>query len=328
MGKNTVPCLRGHVAHEPTGMCVRNRSASRQLLSGIAMLVALLVLGCSRIVPPPASLPTQTWQTVSPEDVSWSRERLELARAFAEETGSGPVMVVVHGRVVVDWGETDRKFHVASVRKSLASALIGQQVQDGTIDLASTLDELGIDDSPLSLTSIEKQATVGDLLTMRSGVYHVAESEPPEMGLYRPARGSHAPGSWYHYNNWDSNVLGTIFEQRSQTTIGEAFLRRIADPLQMQDFEATDVRYVQTGRSMHPGFPFRMTARDLARFGLLYLRKGDWGGKQVVPSTWVAESTARQVRGISMIWLTPTPLVGLTDIGYGYQWWVEREGRL
>ena len=69
----------------------------------------------------------------------------------------------------------------------------------------------------------------------------------------------------WHYNNWDFNTLGTIFERQAGTTIAEAFKRLIAEPLQMEDFDLTDLSYVGGSKSIHPAYPFRMTARDLAR---------------------------------------------------------------
>lgn len=304
-------------------------TGTRSLLIAAAVLVAVVTVGCSRIVPPaPEPVPTTAWETISPAEACWSPERLELARQHAERVGSGPVMVVVNGRVLAEWGETNQKFHVASVRKSLLSALIGLHVQTGEINLASTLSELGIDDDPPSLTPSEQEATVGDLLTSRSGVYRVAEFEVRALAGYRPARGSHPPGTYYYYNNWDFNALGTIFEQQTDRKIGDAFLQSIAEPLQMQDFQPSDVGYVRTGISRHAAYPFRMSARDLARFGLLYLRKGVWGGKQIVPAEWVAESTARHVKGISATTMGQMDERAVGDAGYGYMWWVETEGRL
>src|SRR5919109_1479372 len=71
---------------------------------------------------------------------------------------------------------------------------------------SATLAELGIDDQQ-SLTEAEKRATVADLLGSRSGVYLPAAKEPADMRAERPARGSHAAGEFFFYNNWDFNVL-------------------------------------------------------------------------------------------------------------------------
>src|SRR5262245_15155017 len=221
--------------------------------------------------------PAQEWQTApSPEAVGWSTAKLAEARAFAEKIGSAAVMIVQGGVVIDAWGETARKFHCHSMRKSLLSALIGIHVHAGHIDMATTLEALGIDDNAPALTPTEKRATITDLLKARSGVYHPAVAETEWMKARRPARGSHFPCTFWYYNNWDFNALGTIFEQTSGTHIYTEFKRRIAEPLQMQDYDITDFGYVGGSDSLHPAYNFRMTARDLARFGLLFLRQGRW----------------------------------------------------
>ena len=73
-------------------------------------------------------------------------------------------------------------------------------------DLSKTIEELSIDDYPPALTTEEKQATVGDLIKARSGIYHAAVGESPGMKAMRPERHSHRPGTFWYYNNWDFNV--------------------------------------------------------------------------------------------------------------------------
>jgi CubicO group peptidase (beta-lactamase class C family) len=76
-----------------------------------------------------------------------------------------------------------------------------------------------------------------DLLKSRSGVYLPAAYEDRNARNSKPARGTHEPGTHWHYNNWDFNVVGTIFNQKTGSDVFEAFYRRLAVPLQMQDFE-------------------------------------------------------------------------------------------
>ena len=234
------------------------------------------------------------WRPVAPREVGWSSDRLAVAQRYAEHVGSAAVLVVVRGRIVASWGDPARKINVRSVRKSFLSALIGMSVETGAIDLGVTLEQLGIDDTP-PLTAAEKQATVVDLLTSRSGVYRPAELEDASVATQRPPPGSHPLGGWFYDNNWDFNALGTIFERRTGLRVGEAFQRHIAAPLGMDDFGVDDVRYVRRGKSDHPGYTFWMSARDMARFGLLYLREGTWGDSQIISSDWVRESTATHV---------------------------------
>src|SRR5262249_34961736 len=162
--------------------------------------------------------PGRSWDVIaSPETVGWSRQKLARAKAYADMIDTAAVMVVANGHVVTQWGDTSGKFMMHSMRKSLLSALYGIAVHDGRIRLDKTLAELGIDDTPHSLTASEKEATVRDLLQSRSGVYHAAALETPDMALTRPPRGSRPHGTHWYYNNWDFNVLGTIFEQETGT---------------------------------------------------------------------------------------------------------------
>ncbi len=112
------------------------------------------------------------------------------------------------------------------------------------IDLNLTLADLGIDDIEPALTQKEQRASIQDLLLFRSGVYHPAGGEAQSMIDARPPRGSHSPGTYFYYNNWDFNVLGTIFRKLTGEDIFEAFYREIAVPLGMEDFVPSDGTYV------------------------------------------------------------------------------------
>jgi CubicO group peptidase (beta-lactamase class C family) len=231
---------------------------------------------------------------------------------MAARMNTTAVMVVHHGAVVSEWGDTAKRTELASVRKSLLNALIGCAVADHKISLDSTLAELKVDDYPPSLTNVEKQATVRMLLQARSGVYHPALYETAAMAAARPARGSHPPGTFWYYNNWDFNALGTIYQHATGTGIYEALDHLIARPIGMQDYRPADGQYVTGSDSIHRAYPLRMSARDLARFALLYLHDGAWAGRRLVPAAWVRESTqpysdASRDRGYGYLWWTAAP---------------------
>ena len=265
--------------------------------------------------PTATTVPTAHWERVaSPEAVGWSSEKLALARKHSLNLDASAVMLVVNGRVLDEWGRTDERLNIHSIRKSILSSLMGPAVASGQVRLDATLAELGVDDNEPALTTSEKQATVADLLKSRSGIYHPALYETAGMAAKRPARGSHAPGSFWYYNNWDFNALNTIYEARTKTSIYNAFAQQLAQPLQMQDWRVQDGSYYTGKESLHAAYPMRMSARDLARFGLLYLRGGQWAGQQVVPAAWVRQS------------LEPHSDTGV-DGGYGYRWWVSVDGR-
>mgnify|MGYP001126561990 CR=1 FL=1 len=249
-------------------------------------------------------------EVVAPEDVGWSSKKLEEAKAFAEKIKSAAVMVLYDGNTFISWGNVATKYNLHSIRKPLLSALYGIYWGRGKINLDATLEELKIDDIPPVLTAEEKKATVSDLLKSRSGVYHEAAAESRDMIEARPARGSHPHNTFYYYNNWDFNALGTIFEQVTGVKIFEAFKNEIADPIGMEDFSLDDCQYsYEENKSKHPAYSFRMTARDMARFGLLYLRKGNWNGRQIIPPEWIEKST----KAYSIV----NEQMG---VGYGYMW--------
>jgi CubicO group peptidase (beta-lactamase class C family) len=266
------------------------------------------------------TFPGRSWNRISSlQAAGWSEGNLAAAQEYAagDSIHTSAVMVIQGGEVVDQWGDIDKKIDSYSVRKSLLSALYGIYASEGVIDINQTLEQLGIDDSPDPLTKEEKQARIVDLLRARSGVYHRVDFETASMIEDRPARGSHAPGSYWYYNNWDFNVLGTIFEKKTGLKIGDAFYRRIAKPIGMEDFKPNDVFYFGGPASIHPAYHFEITARDLARFGLLYLRHGRWKQHQIIPEAWVEKSS----HASEMIQTGGTNLGG-----YEYLWWVDYGG--
>lgn len=273
---------------------------------GLALLMFLLI-SCSAST---GSDRIGVFETIAPKDAGMSEEKLDAMVDFCKESGSAALLILHDGKVALSWGEVDTKYPIHSIRKALLNSLYGIHVERGDIDLDMTLEELGIDDIPPVLSEEEKQARLFDLIRSRSGVYHPAAAEAQQMIDSRPERGSHPPGSFFYYNNWDFNALGTIFEQETGRGIFEAFYEEIAQPLGMKDFRVEDGMYmVEEEKSLHPAYHFFMSAHDMALYGLLYMNDGTWNGEQVVPAEWIAEST----RLHSMM----NPEMGL---GYGYLW--------
>jgi len=103
------------------------------------------------------------------------------------------------------------------------------------------------------------------------------------------------------------------FSSRGESVgIFDAFNKRIAGPIGMEDFDAGMCYYrYETNKSMYPAYHFRMSARDLARFGAMYQKGGVWNGRRVVPERWVEESTTA--------WSVVDSVSG---VSYGYMWTV------
>ncbi|MGV6875824.1 serine hydrolase domain-containing protein [Pseudochelatococcus sp. B33] len=229
--------------------------------------------------------------------------------ALARDFGLTAVVAARGDGEMAEWGDAARPLNVRSVRKSLLSALYGAASLDKPLDLGATLMDLGINDRDPVLSDQERQASIRDLLMARSGVYHAAAYEPPSMKAKRPPRGTHVAGTFWYYNNWDFNTLGVIYEQVTGEDIYESFAQRIAEPIGMKHFSVARCRRVFDPVSDHPAHTFHLSAHDLARVGLLFLNGGGWAGKQVIPASWVREST------------TAYSQTDLGRLGYGYLWW-------
>ncbi|UCG56885.1 MAG: serine hydrolase [Phycisphaerales bacterium] len=253
----------------------------------------------------------QSWErAAAPEELGWSSERLQALESDLERLKTDALMIVTDGKVAYEWGKTTNNIYSHSTRKSLLSALYGTYVAEGKIDTSLTMEELGITEH-VALTEDERKARVIDLLKARSGVYIPAAAEVKSMRDARPKRGDHKPGMNWYYNNWDFNVLGTIFRQETGEDIYGAFKQRIAEPIGMQDYVWEKQRYsYEQNFSIHPAYPFLISARDMARLGQLFLQNGRWGDTQVISADWVAEST----RAYSE--------TNRSAVGYGYMWWI------
>lgn len=264
-------------------------------------------------------------EAITAEQAGFGPAGLDSLTAFLEKSGSSSLMILVEGKVAYSWGEVDRPHLVHSIRKALLNSLIGIEVAKGRIDTTMTVGDLGIDDVQ-KLSELEKSATVADILKSRSGIYHPAAAVHEGMLRGMPKRDTHQPGSHYYYNNWDFNVIGAILEERTGKSIYDLFLDQIAKPIGMHDYtgsfstidgESEDDEIPQTdgiyqeekSKSLYPAYHFRMSTRDLALYGQLYLQNGRWNGEQVVPEEWIKRSTQaysvtdeRYGIGYGMLW--------------------------
>jgi CubicO group peptidase (beta-lactamase class C family) len=262
--------------------------------------------------------PGASWARVSRVDsAGWSAAGLDEVRARLATMPSTGFMAVAGGRVLMEYGDTEVLSYLASVRKSVLAMLYGIFIERGATSLDRTLADMGIDDHQ-GLTDLEKQATIHDLLAARSGIYHPASNAGDDTA-HAPERGTQAPGTYYLYNNWDFNALGTIFEQETGQNIYDALGAELAAPLAMEDWDRSVQR--KTGDlsvSMHPAYHMHLSTRDMARIGYLMLRDGRWDGAQVVPADWVALSTSLITPRAEM----NPPHRRHGPYGYGYLWWV------
>jgi CubicO group peptidase (beta-lactamase class C family) len=276
---------------------------------------ALVLYGGYRLFPrAPVGEPWERW--ASPEAAGCSRAGLEAARDEARRLGTTGLMVVKGGKVVLESGDVEARGYMAAGRYSLAAMVFGKPVMDGTIDLDTSLAEMGIDDQG-GLLPREQKATIRDLLTFRSGVYHATEFGDPRDA---PPRGSVEPGTRFQANNsWDGLALMPIFELLTERTLFQAVGEDLGEPLGLQDFnwKRQNPGHERT-RSNLTVYNFYVSTRDLARFGQLMLQKGEWKGEQLIPREWVEEITTI-VTPVEEVFPEASRGRGL---GFGYMWWV------
>lgn len=300
---------------------------SMRAVFSVAALSAVFAVA----VPGDAAAPSQAsvfpgaeWQRVSdPAAIGYCQSGLDAATAKTKQLATTAMSVIVGGRVLWDYGDQQFVSYLASVRKSILAMMYGRPVADGVIKLDRTMADLGIDDVQ-GLLAEEKKATVADLLAARSGVYHEAANAActgcgSTMGDPPGARGTVPHGTYFLYNNWDFNALGTIYEKATGRDIYDAFDEEFAKPMQFQDFDRSQQRKSTNARaSMHPAYHFNLSTRDMARVGYLMLRGGRWSGKEIVPESW-----ARRISTVV------TPIADMNPasqrkgpFGYGYLWWI------
>lgn len=297
---------------------ITRRALARTIAAGLPAVASVAFSA-----PPPSNLgnPGTAWARFpNAEAAGFRSSSLAAVEQALYPKPTTSLMVVKSGKIAFAYGDIAQVSYLASARKSVLSILYGKHVAAGTIPLNRTVGDLGIDEGGEGLLPLEKTATVRHLLMSSSGVYWPAGS--PGGNEQTPPRGSKTPGAYFHYNNWDFNVAGAVFEQLTGKTVFKALAADLAAPLQFQDFDESLQRMLgyRDSPSRYKAYHMFLSARDMARLGVLMINGGRWNGQQIVPATWVKESTAAQVRAVNMV-------ARSDGNGYGYLWWIPSETR-
>jgi CubicO group peptidase (beta-lactamase class C family) len=289
------------------------------------MKYALLIIIITWIIQPTycqditTVFPDKDWQSIdNAEQLGWDKKKLNDLRNFIIDSANTTGMLVIyHGKILFQYGNIKDNSYMASCRKSILSMLYGPYVENGKINLEKTIGELGLDDVG-GLLPIEKEATIRNLLTARSGVYHPASNEGDQSNM-APERGTIKPGSYFLYNNWDFNAAGYILEKVAGKNIYDIVDSVLSRPLMMQDWDRSIQRkYGDSTKSKFPAYHMWFSTRDMARLGYLMLRNGNWNGKQILASDWVKKITT-PVTTYDEALRTKT---NYFQFSYGYLWWI------
>lgn len=263
----------------------------------------------------------------------------ELPRATPESQGVDPaavlafveaadkldalhgVMLLRHGHVVAEgwWAPYDAAspHMLYSLSKSFTATAVGLAIAEGKLSLHDPVLKFFPDDAPAEPSANLKAMRVSDLLRMATG--HQTEPPRPADQSWVKAFLAHPvpfkPGTHFLYNTSATYMLSALLQKATGQTLLDYLKPRLFEPLGIAGPTwETSPQGISTG-----GYGLSVRTEDIAKFGQLYLQKGKWDGKQLVPEAWVAEATARQVANGS------NPRSDW-DQGYGYQFWRSRHG--
>ena len=303
----------------------------------LATLILLFLIGCG----PSTSeleavayepLPGDDWLVSTPEDEGLDPMLVaELYYEAAELETLYGVLVVKNGRLIAEdyfnEGSAEQKTLIQSVSKSYISALVGIALEQGCF---TSVDQKMIEFFPEFADQItdarKNQITIQDMLQMRAG-YPDEETdqsyldalywgEYPELIVDFPLVND--PGAGFNYSNLTFNWLAIILSRACEADIKSFAQTHLFAPT---DTEVGDWLQDRDGHYIGSG-GIHVTARDAAKFGLLYLNNGVYDGKQIVPAAWVQDSLqtySENARDYGMS-------LSFRDMGYGYGWWTARAG--
>jgi CubicO group peptidase (beta-lactamase class C family) len=241
------------------------------------------------------------WLTVDPVTHGWSPDRLDEVAAFVESSNARTFVVLSGGRIVAEhyWAGADAGTaqEIASCQKSVVSTLCGVAVDRGLLSLDDHVSDY-LDPGWTNAGAAAEQAiTIRHLLSMTSGLDQNTLTEVA------------SPGAAWAYNTTAYQKLRPVLEEVAGTDIDALTRSWLWDPIGVSAASRWRERGgrgpLQVDATGARLWSLDMTARDLARFGLLVERTGTWGTERVVSSSWLAEA------------LTPSQTM---NPAYGYLW--------
>jgi CubicO group peptidase (beta-lactamase class C family) len=245
--------------------------------------------------------------------------RLETASKVKVDTFDS-FMVLRHSKVIAEgWWKpnaADQPHIMNSVSKSFTSTAVGLAIQKHKLKLDDPVLKFFPADAPAEPSDNLKAMKVRDLLTMSGGheVEPKAAGAGPSIKQFLAQPVVFPPGTHFLYNTMGSYVLSSIVTKVTGQTALDYLKPRLFAPLGIEN-----PRWDSSpeGNSLG-GYGLYIRTEDMAKFGQLYLQKGKWNGKQLVPRKWIEQATSKQIANenedhakIGMDWKE----------GYGFQFW-------
>jgi CubicO group peptidase (beta-lactamase class C family) len=234
-------------------------------------------------------------------------------------------MLLRHGQVLAEgwWApyQAERPHMLFSLSKSFTSSAIGLAVAEGRLSVEDRVLPFFPEDAPANPSEHLAAMRVHDLLSMSTGhdvdttlyLRQQPDGNWAKAFLARPVE--HTPGTHFVYNSGATYMLSAIIQKLTGMTLLEYLRPRLLDPLGIEQatWESCP-RGINTG-----GWGLSIRTSDIARFGQLYLQKGSWQGRQILPEAWVEAASKAQVANPN------EPNIDWRQ-GYGYQFWRCRHG--
>jgi CubicO group peptidase (beta-lactamase class C family) len=246
---------------------------------------------------------------------------LQLVDALDRVDAVHSLMILRHGKVVAEgwWApyDADSNHELYSLSKSFASTAVGFAVAEGKLSLDDEVLKIFPEDAPPEPSGALKSMRIRDLITMSAGHQDETSSAPDKITaksfLAHPV--PHKPGTHFKYNTPATFMLSAAVQKRTGQTLAEYLKPRLFEPLGIsKPVWNTNAQGIALG-----GYGLRVRTEDIARFGQLYLQKGVWQGKPLLPKEWIELATSRQVSNGS------NPKSDWEQ-GYGFQFWRCRHG--
>ena len=282
----------------------RRRSLLAVLFAAVLGVSGVGFAGHAVAKAPVGVLAGKDWQTGAlPKGVTKKNIDSLVATAMGDKTNRirvRSVLIAINDKIVYErYHPLDTKttlMDTMSVSKSVTSALVGMLVADGKL----TLDQPAPVAAWADPNDPRHNITIRNLLNMSSGLQWREDYVSPDSStlamLRSPVASDYAaaqplrftPGSKFEYNSGNSAILmGIVTDTLGGVAATDAFIKaRLLDPLGIKG-----IAFQRDPAGRIVGFMgINMTAREMARFGLLYLNNGSWGTKSVIPADWVAFS--------------------------------------
>lgn len=260
-----------------------------------------------------ATLPRSTPES---QGVSSAQLRKFVEAADENVNSMHSFMLVRHGHVVAEawWApESAQKPHILwSLSKSFTSTAVGLAVAEGKLSVDDLVLPFFPEDAPAKPSGNLKTMRVRHLLTMNAG--HQDELNWQAADHWAKAFLAHSvphePGTHFRYNTPATYMLSAIVQKVTGETVLDYLTPRLFEPLGIEKPKwETSPQGISIG-----GYGLYLRTEDIAKFGQLYLQKGKWHGKQILPAEWVAQATSRQVSN------GDNPNSDWNQ-GYGFQFW-------